>query len=353
MAIAAERTGIKDFYKEDFKIGTTIKTASLANNDTAEIALVAREFNAITAENCMKWERIRPHNKAWDWDAADKFVAFGEQHKMYIVGHNLVWHSQVPQAIFQNENGGVISKAKLAQTMQTHIATLVGRYQGRVHAWDVVNEAVDDQGKWRSSPWYNIMGEDFIARAFHMAHEADPKAQLIYNDFNTELPAKRDFIVAMVKKAKQQGAPIHAVGMQQHLHLDNPSVAEIEKTLIALADIGVRAHITELDIDVLPSVWDIPTADIATRFDYKPELDPYRQRFPRDIAEKLALRYEAIFKLYVKHRDNIERVTLWGTTDANSWLNDFPIDGRTNHPLLFDRNLQPKAAYFRLLALKQ
>lgn len=353
IAAAAERTGIKDFYKDDFHIGTAISTEALMNNDTQLLSLIAREFNAITAENCMKWEPIKPKDKEWDWSAADKFVEFGEKHKMYILGHVLVWHSQVPKEVFQDEKGGVISKEKLTQKMQDHISVLAGRYKGRINAWDVVNEAVEDDGSWRKSPWYNIMGEDFIAKAFHMAHEVDPKAHLIYNDYNTETPAKRDFIVNMVKKFKKQGVPIHGVGMQEHIGIDTPSIEEIDKTLTMLADIGVRAHITELDIDVLPSVWNLPTAEISTRFDYTPARDPYIKGLPKDMEEKLAKRYEDIFKVYLKHRSNIDRVTLWGTTDANSWLNGFPIRGRTNYPLLFDRQSKPKAAYFRLLDLKK
>jgi endo-1,4-beta-xylanase len=353
IAKATERSGIKDFYKDDFRIGTAISTSTLVKNDEHMLGLIAREFNAITPENCMKWEPLRPKDQAWDWTAADKFVEFGQKNNMYVVGHNLVWHSQVPKEVFQDESGGVIKKEALAIKMQNHIAKLAGRYKGKIHAWDVVNEAVEDNGSWRKSPWYKIMGEDFIAKAFHLAHEVDPNAHLIYNDYNTETPVKRDFIVGMVKSFKKRGVPIQGVGLQEHLSIDGPSVEEIEKTLVALSNIGVRVHVTELDIDVLPSVWNLPTAEISTRFDYTPERDPYIQGLPKNIEEKLAKRYEDIFKLYLKHRDKIDRVTLWGTTDGETWLNDFPIKGRTNYPLLFDRGFSPKSVYFRLLDLKK
>jgi endo-1,4-beta-xylanase len=353
IAKATERSGIKDYYKDDFRIGTAISTSTLSKNDEHMLGLIAREFDAITAENCMKWEPLRPKDKDWDWSMADKFVEFGQKNNMYIVGHNLVWHSQVPKEVFQDESGGMIKKDALAVKMQNHIAKLAGRYKGKIHAWDVVNEAVEDNGSWRKSLWYKIMGEDFIAKAFHMAHEVDPNAHLIYNDYNTETPLKRDFIVGMVKSFRKRGVPIQGVGMQEHLSIDGPSVGEIEKTLIALSNIGVRAHITELDIDVLPSVWNLPTAEISTRFDYTPERDPYIQGLPKNIEEKLAKRYEDIFKIYLKHRDKIDRVTLWGSTDKETWLNDFPIKGRTNYPLLFDRGFSPKPAYFRLLDLKK
>ena len=353
IAKATERSGIKDSYKDDFRIGTAISTSTLVKNDEHMLGLIAREFNAITPENCMKWEPLRPKDQDWDWTAADKFVEFGQKNNMYIVGHNLVWHSQVPKEVFQDESGGVIKKEALAIKMQNHIAKLAGRYKGKIHAWDVVNEAVEDNGSWRKSPWYKIMGEDFIAKAFHLAHEVDPNAHLIYNDYNTETPVKRDFIVGMVKSFKKKGVPIQGVGLQEHLSIDGPSVEEIEKTLVALSNIGVRVHVTELDIDVLPSVWNLPTAEISTRFDYTPERDPYIQGLPKNIEEKLAKRYEDIFKLYLKHRDKIDRVTLWGTTDGETWLNDFPIKGRTNYPLLFDRGFSPKSVYFRLLDLKK
>ena len=353
LAKAIAHTGIKDVFKDDFRIGTAISTASLVNNNQQLLAFIAREFNAITPENCMKWQPINPKDQQWDWAAADRFVAYGEAHQMYIVGHNLVWHSQVPAEIFKDENNNPVSKEKLTARMQQHIATLVGRYQGRINAWDVVNEAVEDDGSWRKSPWYNTLGENFIAQAFHMAHAADPNAHLIYNDYNTETPAKRDFIVKMVKDFKKQGVPIQGVGMQEHLSLNDPKLEEIEKTILALADAGVRVHITELDIDVLPSVWNLPTAEVSTRFEYRPERDPYIAGLPKDIEEKLSKRYEDIFKIYVKHHDKIERVTTWGTADNESWLNDFPIKGRTNYPLLFDRQLMPKPAYYRLINLKK
>lgn len=353
LAKAVERTGIKDFYADDFRIGTALRTSTLTRNNKTLLELVAREFNAITPENCMKWAAIHPQEKIWNWQAADQFVDFGEKNAMYIVGHNLVWHSQTPDEVFTNENGALISKEKLTAKMQTHIDAVVSRYKNRIHAWDVVNEAIEDDGSWRKSPWHNIMGEDFIAKAFYMANQADPKAHLIYNDFNTELPAKRNAIVSMVKKLKQQGVPIHGVGMQEHLGIDHPSVDEIEKSLIAFANAGVRVHITELDIDVLPSVWNVPTAEVSTRFKYTPERDPYIQGLPKEMEEKLAQRYAAVFKIFIKHRDKIERVTTWGTADSETWLNDFPIQGRTNYPLLFDRKLAPKPAYFRLLDLKK
>lgn len=353
LAKAAARTGIKDFFKDDFRIGTAISTASLMNNNKDLLALIAREFNAITPENCMKWQPVNPKDQQWDWAAADKFVEYGEANRMYIVGHNLVWHSQVPAEIFKDEKNNPVSKEKLLARMREHITTLAGRYKGRINAWDVVNEAVDDDGSWRKSPWYNTLGEDFIAQAFTIAHEVDPNAHLIYNDYNTETPVKRDFIVNMVKNFKKQGVPIQGVGMQEHLGLNDPNPEEIEKTIVALAEAGVRVHITELDIDVLPSVWNLPTAEVSTRFEYKPERDPYTKGLPKDIEEKLAKRYQDIFKIYIKHRDKIERVTTWGTADSETWLNDFPIRGRTNYPLLFDRQLKPKAAYIRLIDLKK
>jgi endo-1,4-beta-xylanase len=350
---ALKRTGLKEAYQNDFYVGAAVGAQVLSEKNEKAIAILKREFNSITAENSMKWDLIRPGNKEWNWVNADQFVDFGVANNMYIVGHCLVWHSQVPEAIFKKPDGSFVSAKQLTKTMKQHIEKVVSRYKDRIPAWDVVNEAVDDDGTRRKSHWHNIMGEDFIAQAFHFAHDVDPKAHLMYNDYNTFNEIKRPAILEMVKKYKKQGVPIHGVGMQDHLSIDGPDVKEIEKAILGFAELGLRVHVTELDVDVLPSVWNLPVAEISTRFEYKPERDPYIKAFPKEMEEKLAKRYEDIFKMYLKHQDKIDRVTFWGIADNSTWLNDFPINGRTNYPLLFDRNLEPKPAYFRVLDAKK
>lgn len=351
LAAALSASGLKDLYRNDFLIGTVLSAGSFLNKDTALLDLIGREFNAVTPENAMKWEEIRPELDQWQWDIPDQMVDFAVRNQMHMVGHTLVWHSQVPAKIFLDSKGQPLQREALLKIMEDHIATLVGRYKGKIATWDVVNEAVEDDGKMRQSAWLKGIGEDYIDQAFHLAHRIDSGAHLIYNDYNTFVPSKRDAIAAMAKKMKARGVPIHGLGMQGHIGIERPDLSQIEQTIEAFADAGMRVHITELDIDVLPSVWEM-SAEIANRFEYKPEMDPYIESFPQEMEAQLAERYTALFKIFLKHREKIERITFWGTSDDASWLNGFPIPGRTNYPLLFNRQRQPKPAYQGIAALK-
>ncbi len=352
LAAAMASTGIKDVYKDDFFIGTAISNATLANQDQTMLDLIKREFSAITAENCMKWEPIRPQLDKWNWELADRFVDYGVNNKMYVVGHTLIWHSQAPAHIYLDAEGKPNTRDAQLKVMEEHIRTLAGRYKGKIDAWDVVNEAVEDDGSWRQTGWFKNCGEGYVAHAFKLAAETDPKPKLLYNDYNAAVPKKRDAIISLVKGVQKAGAPIHGVGMQGHMSLTHPEFDEFEKSIIEYAKLGVKVHITELDIDVLPLVWNL-SAEISNRFEYRPEMDPYRDGLPAEKEEELAARYEALFKILLRHRDKIDRVTTWGTNDAETWLNGFPIPGRVNYPMLFDRNNQPKLAYHRLMQLKQ
>ena len=349
---AAAATGLKNAYKNDFLIGAALNTSIIDGKDPQLTALITKEFNSITAENCQKWERLRNEDGSWRWQDSDAFVNFGVNNKMHIVGHTLGWHSQIPDSVFKNKDGSYISKDALAKKQQEHITTLVERYKGKIAAWDVVNEAVGDDNKMRPSHWYNIMGDDFLLNAFTLAHETDPKAHLLYNDYNNERPEKRAATIDMLKRLLKRGAPIHGLGMQAHIGLDS-DLKNFEDSILAYSELGLRIHLTELDVDVLPSVWNLPVAEISTRFEYKPERDPYTKGLPKEIDEKLAKVYESLFKILLKHKDKVDRVTFWGVRDDASWLNGFPIPGRTNYPLLFDRKQQPKSAYFRLMDLKR
>jgi endo-1,4-beta-xylanase len=349
---ASAATGLKDAYKDDFLIGAALSVPIIEKQEPGLIALINKDFNSITPENCMKWDETRNEDGSWKLADADAFVAFGSKHNLHMVGHTLGWHSQTSDTVFKNKNGKYISKTALAKKQKEHITTIVDRYKGKLAAWDVINEAVGDDNKMRASHWYNIMGDDFLFNAFNLAHETDPKAHLKYNDYNNERPEKRQATIDMLKRLKKRGAPMHGLGMQAHIGLD-ANLQDFEDSIIAYSALGLKIHLTELDIDVLPSVWNLPVAEISTRFEYKPERDPYTQGLPKEIDEKLAKTYESLFKILLKHRDKIERVTFWGVSDDASWLNGFPIVGRTNYPLLFDRKHQPKSAYFRLLDLKR
>ncbi len=349
---AAAATGLKEAFKDDFLIGAALSASIIRAQDQKLVALINKDFNSITPENCMKWGEVRNEDGSWKWQDADAFVEFGNKHNLHMVGHTLGWHSQIPDSVFKNKDGSYIAKADLAKKQQEHITTIVERYKGKLAAWDVVNEAVGDDGKMRDSHWYKIMGDDFLLNAFNLAHEVDPKAHLMYNDYNNERADKRKVTLEMLTRLQKRGAPIHGLGMQAHVGLET-NMQDFEDSILAYSALGLKIHLTELDIDVLPSVWNLPVAEISTRFDYKPERDPYIKGLPKDIDEKLAKAYETLFKILIKHRDKVDRVTFWGVSDDASWLNDFPIKGRTNYPLLFDRQQQPKTAYFRLLDLKR
>jgi endo-1,4-beta-xylanase len=343
------QTPLKDAFKKYFLVGAALNPGHFTGTDAVESALVKQHFNTITPENVMKWELIHPRAEAglagYNFEAADKYVEFGEKNGMFIIGHCLVWHSQTPRWVFQDAEGKPLDRAALLQRMRDHIHTVVGRYKGRVRGWDVVNEALNEDGTMRKSQWYNIIGDDFIARAFEYAHEADPKAELYYNDYNLEYEAKRKGGVDLVKKLKEQGAPITAVGIQAHDKMDKPTIQQIDDTLIAFKALGVKVVVTELDVDVLPAVTRQPTADISVRAETTANSNPYTAGLPDDMQKALAKRYAEIFAVFLKHKNLITRVTFWGVTDRFSWLNDFPARGRTNYPLLFDRDGKTKPAF--------
>lgn len=349
---AAAATGLKEAYKNDFLIGAALSASIIKQQDPTLVALITKEFNSITPENCQKWGEIRNEDGSWKWEDSDAIINFGSKHNLHMVGHTLGWHSQIPESVFKNKDGSYIAKEALAKKQQEHITTLVDRYKGKIAAWDVVNEAMGDDNKMRTSHWYNIMGDDFLVNAFNLAHETDPKAHLMYNDYNNEQEGKRNATIEMLKRLQKRKAPIHGLGMQAHVGIAS-DMKNFEDSIIAYSELGLRIHLTELDIDVLPSVWNLPVAEISTRFEYKPERDPYINGLPKEIDDQLAKAYETLFKILIKHKDKVDRVTFWGVSDDASWLNGFPIPGRTNYPLLFDRNKQPKGAYFRLLDLKK
>ena len=351
---AARQTGLKDAFKDVFLMGTALGGRVLTDEVSPLRDLVAREYNAITPTNAMKWGPIEPREGEWQWDWPDRFVAFGEAHAMTVVGHTLVWHSQTPAWLFKDADGQPIAKDRLLARIEARIRTLVGRYKGRVKIWDVVNEAIDEDEKgWRQSPFFTIAGPEFMERAFRWAHEADPQATLLYNDYNEHNQGRRAFLVGVLRDYKRRGVPIHGVGFQGHVGLEYPDLTEYEKSLEAMAGEGLPVHVTELDVDVLPRASGYTGAEISTNFALSEQLNPWKTGLPAEIDAKLTARYRQLFELFLKHRRSIARVTTWGTFDGESWKNNFPVRGRTNYPLLFDRQLQPKAAYAGITALKK
>ena len=272
---------------------------------------------------------------------------------MFIVGHTLVWHNQTPDWVFQDEEGNPLNREELLERMRDHIHTVVGRYKGQIQGWDVVNEALNEDGTLRETHWLNIIGEDYIAKAFEYAHEADPDAELYYNDYSLENPEKRNGAVDLIHNLLDEGIPISGVGTQGHFSLEWPSLEQAESTIEDFAGLGLDVMVTELDIDVLPQVPGGQGADITMNAELRDSLNPYTDGLPESIQNSLAQRYKDLFEIYYKHKDDITRITFWGVSDGDSWKNNWPVRGRTNYPLLFDRDHQPKQAFYSIIDIPE
>ena len=351
---AACAQGLKDAVGKYCLIGTALNQWQSDGQDAAASAVVRQHFNAAVAENCMKSECLQPAEGIFDFRVADKFVGYCRQNNLKIIGHCLVWHSQAPDWMFTDGYcARPASKEVLRERIINHIRTVVGHYKGQIHGWDVVNEAIEDDGSFRKSPFYNLLGEEFIELAFRTAHEADPDAELYYNDYSMANPGKREAVCRLVKRLKEKGLRIDGVGMQSHNGMNYPDLTEYENSIDAFAACGVKVMITELDLNVLPNPQQFGGADISQNFEYQQKLNPYTAGLPKDKAKEVEQRYLELFKIYYRHRDQISRINLWGIADHNSWLNDWPVKGRTNYPLLFDRQYQPKPIVNDIIKLYQ
>jgi endo-1,4-beta-xylanase len=333
---------LKDALKGKFYFGVAMDSNQIMEGDEKANEIILKHFNSIVAENCMKSEKIQPEEGKFDFDLPDKFVAYGQRHNMHIVGHVLIWHSQAPKWFFMDNNGKQVSREVLIQRMKTHITELIGRYKGKVHGWDVINEAIEDDGSWRKSKFYEIIGPEYVNLAFQFAQEADPETELYYNDYSMAKPGRRDSVVALVKNLQARGIKIDGIGMQGHLSMDYPPVEEFEKSIIAFSELGVKVMITELDLTTIPFPLERATAEVSQKAGYKAHFDPYAKGLPDSAAQVIHDRYLSFFKLFLKHQDKISRVNMWGVHDAQSWRNNWPIRGRTDFPLLFDRQYKPK-----------
>ena len=344
----AERNGdvtLKAAFAGSFMVGAALNQAQFTEQDQHGAAIVKAQFNTITSENVLKWQLVHPSASQYDFAAPDKYVEFGERNGMFIVGHTLVWHQQTPRWVFEDGAGAPTSRDTLLARLRDHIRTVVGRYRGRVKGWDVVNEAVDEDGALRKTPWLAIIGEDYLVKAFEFAHDADPDAELYYNDYSVENAPKRNGVIALIRKLQAAGVHVAAVGLQGHNKMTWPAVAQQDSTIAAIAALGVKVNITELDIDVLPAATRSQVAEVGLNVTPAAGLDPYIGGLPDSVQQALARRYADLFRVYLKYRDVISRVTFWGVTDGDSWLNGWPVRGRTSHPLLFDRAGRPKPAF--------
>ena len=329
--------GLKDYYKDYFPVGVAVSAATVAGPDTA---LIIRQFNSVTPENAMKMGPIHPEENRYNWKDADAIVDFATSHDMRIRGHNLCWHEQTPRWLFVNAAGDTVTREVLLKRLKDHISAVVGRYRGRVYAWDVVNEAVADEDSddttkiLRPSPWYRICGEEFIARAFEYAHEADPQAQLFYNDYNTERPEKRERVYRLLRRLVAAGVPITGVGIQAHWSVYEPATADLRAAIARFASLGLKVQVTELDISVYP--W-----EKNPRVRRPGESDAYTP----ELQQRQAQQYRNVFAVFREYRKTITGVTFWNVSDRDTWLDHYPVSGRKNYPLLFDTAGQPKKAW--------
>ena len=347
---AIAQPSLKQHFSNDFKIGAAINDQQITESDTAAVRLLRTEFNSITPENIMKWEEIHPVLDTFNFDLSDKYVSLGKKLDMNIIGHTLLWHSQIGP--WMNE---VKDSVAMAAYIKRHIATVAGRYKSRIHGWDVVNEALNEDGSLRESVFLEVMGDRYLEFAFKEAEKADPEAELYYNDYNMWKPEKRAGAIKLIKQLQSSGAKIDGVGLQAHWSVDGPPLEEIENSIIAYSELGIKVMFTELDVTTLPNPWEIEGAEVSQNYEHyegDEKMDPYRANLPDSMQTKLAERYKDIFNLFLKHKDKIDRVTFWGVSDGNSWLNNWPIKGRKNYPLLFDRKYKDKEAYHSVLDLK-
>lgn len=350
-APATGNASLKEALAGKFILGVALNGRQIAGQDEAALAVMKKHFNGVTAENVMKAGLVQPREGQFNFGMADRFVELGQAENMHIHGHTLIWHSQAPRWFFTDAAGKQVSREVLIQRMKDHIFEVMGRYKGKIHSWDVVNEALLDDGSFRKSPFFEIIGEDYIKLAFEFARQADPDAALYYNDYSMANPAKRAGVINMVKHLQAQGVRIDGIGMQGHIGLHHPSLREFEQSLLAFSALGLDVMITELDLTVLPSPRHMEGAEISENFNYRQDLNPYSDGLPDSVAIAAAKRYEGLFKILLRHHEKITRVTLWGINDGHSWRNHWPVRGRTDYPLLFDRNNQPKAAVDLILNL--
>lgn len=339
-ATITEEPALKDVFGDKFLVGVAVNVRQSSEVDTASVKIIKKHFNAIVAEDCMKSANIHPEEDRYNFEQADQFVKFGQENNMAIIGHCLIWHSQLAPWFCVDQKGNNVSAEVLKQRMKDHITTIVSRYKGKIKGWDVVNEAIEEDGSYRKTKFYEILGEEYIPLAFQYAHEADPDAELYYNDYGMNVPGRRDAVVKLVNSLKAKGLRIDAVGMQGHMGMDYPTIEDFEASMLAFAGTGVKVMITEWDMSALPTVK--RSANISDTVTFRKAMNPYPEALPDSVSAVWNARMKAFFNLFLKHADIVERVTAWGVSDGDSWKNNFPVRGRKEYPLLFDRNYEMK-----------
>lgn len=342
---------IKSFsqaFINDFMIGAAVNTSQFEERDKNAALLLKQQFNTVTPENCMKAGIIHTGWNAYNFGAADSLVAFAAGNKLSVNAHCLIWHSQLPGFMRNMQDADSV---RLYFTQ--HIKTVAGRYDGKVYSWDVVNEALDEDGSLRNTIFRQKLGDNYIVEAFTLAQQAAPHTKLYYNDYNIEQPRKRAGAIAIIKSIQQAGVSIDGIGIQGHWNIGHLPLQDIEASIKAFSSLGIKVMFTELDISVLPDPPQVAGADINQQALYTKQANPFADGLPDSMQVKLADAYASLFHLFLKYRSSISRVTFWGVNDRQSWLNNWPVRGRTNYPLPFDRQNKPKPAFYAILKTKQ
>ncbi len=340
-------------YAPFFSLGAAVNRNHATEKDREGVAIVQQHFSVLTAENDMKWESIQPAEGHFTFSGSDALVSFAKQYDKEVIGHVLVWYLQTPDWVFEDATGNAVSREVLLKRMKEHIFSLAGRYKNDIKGWDVVNEALNEDGSLRESRWQQIIGDDYIEKAFEYAAEAAPNAALYYNDYNLFKAEKMDGAIALASRLRAKGIRIDGIGIQAH-YSNEPPLEELEQSIKKVIDAGLKVMITELDLTVLkfPDE-DNVGADITLDFAFHDEYDPYKEGISEASHRKLASAYIDLFSLFLKYHEHIDRVTLWGVSDKDTWRNYWPMKGRTDYPLLFDRQHQAKDFVDHLIAMAE
>ena len=339
---------LKETFKNNFLVGVAVSVQQFEEKDTAANRVIKEQFNAVTPENIMKAEIIQPGWDKYNFEFADELVAYANKNNLKVNAHTLIWHSQLPGFMLHMQDADSVKKY-----FENHISKVASRYEGKVYSWDVVNEALNEDGTLRNSIFLQKLGPNYIVEAFRLAQKSSPNSKLYYNDYNIEQPKKRAGAIAIIKSIQSAGVRIDGVGIQGHWRADNVPMHEIEESIKEFSALGIEVMFTELDLGVLKNPWDNNTADVSASANANAGMNPYSNGLPDSVQQIQSKAYEELFKLFLKYEKKVTRVTFWGVNDGQSWLNNWPIRGRTNYPLLFDRHFQPKPSFYRVIETKK
>jgi endo-1,4-beta-xylanase len=353
VALPLHAQSLAEAYRDYWYTGVSVNQWEVEGDQESHWDVITKNFNWVVAENCMKCEVIHPQEGVYDFTLADKFVDKAKAAGLKVQGHCLIWHSQCAPWFHFDKDGKLVSREELKKRMREHIYTIVSHFKGRIDAWDVCNECFEDDGSPRKSLFWQILGTDYIPLAFQYAHEADPNVQLFYNDYSMNKPAKVEGVANFFRPLIEQGLPVTAIGMQGHMILEDAKelLPQYDHSIKTIAALGVPTFFSELDLSVLPNPYGFSGANVSDRFTYTPEKDPFKEGLTKEKEAEINQYWVDFYKMLIPHKDNILRVNFWCLNDANSWRNDFPIQGRSDYATLYDRQNQPKGMIQEIINL--